>query len=76
MLPLPSSEGWSGAARCMHNGLDVVGLELSDREAFRDCYTVLRPLYDPYFANLARAKGGDPSDRHDGHLAHQEEAAG
>ena len=41
----------------MHNGQDVVGLELRDREAFRDCYTVLRPLYDPYFANLAARKG-------------------
>ncbi len=24
---------------------------------FRNCYTVLRPIYDPYFAHLARKKG-------------------
>lgn len=41
----------------MHNGLDVIGLELNDAAAFRNCYTVLRPVYDPYFANLARAAG-------------------
>ncbi len=41
----------------MHNGLDVVGVELSDADAFKNCYTVLRPIYDPYFANLAQSKG-------------------
>ena len=41
----------------MHNGLDEVGLSLTDTGTFRDCYTVLRPVYDPYFAELARAKG-------------------
>ncbi len=41
----------------MHNGLDVVGVELSDADAFKNCYTVLRPVYDPYFTNLARSKG-------------------
>jgi len=41
----------------LHNGLDVVGVELTDASAYRNCYTVLRPVYDPYFANLARAKG-------------------
>jgi electron transfer flavoprotein-quinone oxidoreductase len=41
----------------MHNGLDVAGLELSDADAFRNCYTVLRPVYDPYYAHLARMRG-------------------
>jgi electron transfer flavoprotein-quinone oxidoreductase len=41
----------------MHNGLDVVGLDWHDPSTFRNCYTVLRPVYDPYFANLARARG-------------------
>ncbi len=41
----------------LHNGLDVIGLELSDARAFQNCYTVLRPVYDPYFARLAEAKG-------------------
>jgi electron transfer flavoprotein-quinone oxidoreductase len=41
----------------MHNGLDVVGVEVSDADTFKNCYTVLRPVYDPYFANLARSKG-------------------
>src|SRR5512137_1487447 len=37
-----------------HNGIDVAGVELSDPRAFENCYTVLRPVYDPYFADLAR----------------------
>ena len=41
----------------MHNGLDVVGVELTNPDAFKNCYTVLRPIYDPYFADLARSKG-------------------
>src|SRR5208337_4337432 len=41
----------------MHNGLDVVGLELTNPDTFRDCYTVLRPVYDLFFANLAQRKG-------------------
>ena len=41
----------------LHNGLDIVGVELSDQDVFTNCYTVLRPVYDPYFANLARLKG-------------------
>jgi electron transfer flavoprotein-quinone oxidoreductase len=41
----------------MHNGLDVIGVELTSQDAFKNCYTVLRPLYDPYFAHLAREKG-------------------
>lgn len=41
----------------VHNGLDVVGVELNDPEIFKDCYTVLRPVYDPYFAALARSRG-------------------
>jgi alkylation response protein AidB-like acyl-CoA dehydrogenase/electron transfer flavoprotein alpha subunit/ferredoxin-like protein FixX len=35
----------------------VVGVEISDADTFKNCYTVLRPVYDPYFANLARSKG-------------------
>lgn len=41
----------------VHNGIDEVGVSLSDARAFENCYTVLRPVYDPYFADLARAKG-------------------
>jgi electron transfer flavoprotein-quinone oxidoreductase len=41
----------------MHNGLDVIGVELTSKDAFKNCYTVLRPIYDPYFAHLAREKG-------------------
>jgi electron transfer flavoprotein-quinone oxidoreductase len=41
----------------MHNGLDIIGVEISDADTFKNCYTVLRPIYDPYFANLARSKG-------------------
>jgi len=41
----------------LHNSLDVVGVELTDPVVFKNCYTVLRPVYDPYFAHLARAKG-------------------
>ena len=41
----------------VHNGLDEVGVTLTDAGVFRDCYTVLRPIYDPYFAELARSKG-------------------
>jgi electron transfer flavoprotein-quinone oxidoreductase len=40
-----------------HNGIDEVGVALSDPRAFENCYTVLRPVYDPYFADLARSKG-------------------
>ncbi|MBS1125459.1 MAG: hypothetical protein H6Q98_397, partial [Nitrospirae bacterium] len=40
-----------------HNGIDEVGVALSDARAFENCYTVLRPVYDPYFADLARSKG-------------------
>src|SRR5512135_1953106 len=41
----------------VHNGLDEVGVSLTDPSAFRHCYTVLRPIYDPYFAELARSRG-------------------
>ncbi|MHB8843939.1 MAG: acyl-CoA dehydrogenase family protein [Nitrospirota bacterium] len=41
----------------VHNGIDEVGASLSDARAFENCYTVLRPVYDPYFADLARSKG-------------------
>lgn len=41
----------------MHNGLDIVGAELNDPELYRNSYIVLRPIYDPYFAAIARTKG-------------------
>ncbi len=41
----------------VHNGLDIVGVEYTDPETYKDCYTVIRPVYDPYFASLARQKG-------------------
>ncbi|HUI46707.1 MAG TPA: acyl-CoA dehydrogenase family protein [Nitrospirota bacterium] len=41
----------------LHNGVDVVGMELTNPDVFKNCYTVLRPVYDPYFAHLARRKG-------------------
>jgi electron transfer flavoprotein-quinone oxidoreductase len=41
----------------LHNGLDVAGVELTDPAVFKNCYTVLRPVYDPYFAHLAGKKG-------------------
>jgi alkylation response protein AidB-like acyl-CoA dehydrogenase/flavin-dependent dehydrogenase/electron transfer flavoprotein alpha subunit len=41
----------------VHNGIDVAGVALSDPAAFENCYTVLRPVYDPYFVDLARSKG-------------------
>jgi electron transfer flavoprotein-quinone oxidoreductase len=41
----------------VHNGIDEVGVSLSDSRAFENCYTVLRPVYDPYFADLAQSKG-------------------
>src|SRR5512137_1219746 len=40
-----------------HNGIDMAGASLTDPSAFANCYSVLRPVYDPYFAALARAKG-------------------
>jgi len=39
------------------NGADEVGLSLTDPKAFDHCYTVLRPVYDAYFAALARNRG-------------------
>lgn len=41
----------------LHNGMDVVGVEYTNPDTFRDCYTVIRPIYDPYFALLAQEKG-------------------
>jgi electron transfer flavoprotein-quinone oxidoreductase len=41
----------------LHNGLDDLGVALTDPAAFRHCYTVLRPVFDPYFAAAAQAKG-------------------
>src|SRR5271169_6477289 len=33
----------------MHNGLAVIGIELTSQDTFKNCYNVLRPVYDPYF---------------------------
>jgi electron transfer flavoprotein-quinone oxidoreductase len=41
----------------MHNGIDIVGIELTNPDAFKNCYTVLRPIYDPYYAHLALRRG-------------------
>jgi electron transfer flavoprotein-quinone oxidoreductase len=41
----------------LHNGLDQVGLSYQNPETFHHCYSVLRPVYDPYWAGLARAQG-------------------
>ncbi|MBI3811153.1 MAG: FAD-binding protein, partial [Nitrospirae bacterium] len=41
----------------LHNGLDQIGLSYQNPEIFHHCYTVLRPVYDPYWAGLARAQG-------------------
>ncbi len=41
----------------LQNGLDDVGVSLTDPAAFRHCCTVLRPVYDPYFAEAAQRKG-------------------
>jgi len=41
----------------LHNGLDAIGVEVTEPALFKNCYTVLRPVYDPYFAGLAASKG-------------------
>jgi electron transfer flavoprotein-quinone oxidoreductase len=39
------------------NGLTRAGVEYHNPETFRHCYTVLRPVYDRYLAEVARARG-------------------
>ena len=39
------------------NGLTMAGAEYRNTEAFRHCYTVLRPVYDRYLAERARQLG-------------------
>ncbi|HSG82501.1 MAG TPA: FAD-binding protein, partial [Gemmatimonadota bacterium] len=39
------------------NGLTMAGVEYRNPETFRYCYTVLRPVYDRYLAEVARARG-------------------
>ncbi|HEY5648241.1 MAG TPA: FAD-dependent oxidoreductase, partial [Nitrospiria bacterium] len=41
----------------LHNGLDLVGLSYQQPDTFKHCYTVLRPVFDPYWAALARSHG-------------------
>lgn len=41
----------------LHNGLEIVGLSHQSPDSFRHCYTVLRPIYDPYWATLVQAHG-------------------
>ncbi len=41
----------------LHNGLDLVGVSYQQHDTFRHCYTVLRPIYDPYWAALAQSYG-------------------
>ncbi len=39
------------------DGHGLLGLKYRDREAFRHCYTVLRPIYDHHLAQVARRHG-------------------
>jgi electron transfer flavoprotein-quinone oxidoreductase len=39
------------------NGLSMAGLEYENPETFKHCYTVLRPVYDRYLAEVARREG-------------------
>jgi len=39
------------------NGLSMLGAEYTNPETFTHCYTVLRPIYDRYLAERARALG-------------------
>ncbi|MBI3609731.1 MAG: acyl-CoA dehydrogenase family protein [Nitrospirae bacterium] len=41
----------------LYNGLDLLGLSYHNWDTFRHCYTVLRPVYDPYWAGLAENHG-------------------
>jgi electron transfer flavoprotein-quinone oxidoreductase len=39
------------------DGHGLLGMKYRDRETFRHCYTVLRPLYDHHLAQIARRHG-------------------
>src|SRR5919201_3884255 len=39
------------------DGHSLLGMTYRDPEAFRHCYTVLRPIYDHHLAQVARAQG-------------------
>src|SRR6516165_10769321 len=39
------------------DGLSLLGMTYRDPEAFRRCYTVLRPVYDHHMAQVALANG-------------------
>src|SRR3989442_6342495 len=41
----------------IYNGHSLVGLTYRNPETFRHCYTVLRPTYDHYLAELAKSFG-------------------
>ena len=41
----------------LYNGHGLLGASLRSPEAFRSCYTVLRPVYDRYLAEVAREHG-------------------
>ncbi len=41
----------------LYNGHSLVGASLKSPDVFRSCYTVLRPVYDRYLAEVARDTG-------------------
>ncbi len=41
----------------LYNGHSLVGASLKSPDVFRSCYTVLRPVYDRYLAEVAREQG-------------------
>ncbi len=41
----------------MYNGHSLLGATMRDESVFRSCYTVLRPVFDRYLAELAREHG-------------------
>jgi electron transfer flavoprotein-quinone oxidoreductase len=41
----------------LYNGHSLVGASLKSPDVFRSCYTVLRPVYDRYLAEVAREHG-------------------
>ena len=41
----------------LYNGHSLIGASLRSTDAFRSCYTVLRPVYDRYLAEVTREHG-------------------
>lgn len=41
----------------LYNGHSLIGASLKNKDVFRSCYTVLRPVYDRYLAEVAREQG-------------------